>query len=86
MSTTHTSGPWYADPALETIYARAANGDQILIADLTCTASRERETANAALIAAAPDLLAALDACVSGLMGNNLRQARAAIAKARGQA
>jgi hypothetical protein len=91
-----TERSWVALPNGD-IVARppSGRGSGIVIARLFPTSAgplgeRERE-ANSRLIAAAPELLAALDdlslACVAGLVGNDSREqvrARAAIAKARG--
>ena len=96
--TEHTPGPWIVDGDASVrvagghvVYAVAGNG--CLIATLD-SANSSRQTANARLIAAAPDLLEALEHmsqcrpcgedpwedCEGG------RKALAAIAKARGQA
>jgi hypothetical protein len=80
----HTPGPWYREPA-KSFYVSADNGTQII-------ASCDR-MANAQLIAAAPDLLAALQEMVicfdpysqPGNDGHNaLANALAAIQKATG--
>lgn len=95
--TTHTPGPWYADPNLETVYARTPSGDHILIADLWRASTCKEPgvvTANTALIAAAPELLAVCQYIAKrwsledpGMVfpGHALRgQLEAAIAKATG--
>jgi hypothetical protein len=87
----HTPGPWYIDP----IKAHA-NGNRRIMAE-QCTPVAvvpDHLVAEARLIAAAPDLLDALEDLVSlckhGLDGEHdieaeLADARAAIAKARGE-
>jgi hypothetical protein len=96
----HTPGPWEANSA-DNIYA-AVNGRKEMIAkccDLPCIGghddvaaqrARDMEIANARLIAAAPELLAALENIVAWMeqhhpeAAKNIPQARAAIAKVRG--
>lgn len=99
--TTNTAGPWYADLASE---ATDWPADQIYIFDHThgCVAEVDCHTnwattmANARLIAAAPDLLAACREMAADLvkhatLGLNesevamLRRAESAIAKAEGR-
>ena len=96
MKNKYTAGPWE-------ISAHEDNGEIVIRSPLTlnivcnCEADGfgevgEKETsANAALIAAAPDLLAALEFCADalnteagGLYKAHIEQARAAIAKAKG--
>jgi hypothetical protein len=77
----HTPGPWlpYSNSAQQRICTH--NGGDI--ASVHC--SRKEWLANARLIAAAPELLAALRACEARLQSGNeaiAGQARAAIAKA----
>ena len=81
----HTPGPWVIDND-NVIYQE---GTSEPIASAAPTAD---EKANAALIAAAPDLLAALESCsdalnteAGGLYKARIDQARAAIAKAKGE-
>lgn len=106
--TQHTPGPWHivsaADPIEKTIMFSfggfVGDGDNAPIAT-TCTSSYSDELrpavalANARLIAAAPDLLDALDELLSSIGLNAvgwpetedaMRNARAAIAKAKGGA
>jgi hypothetical protein len=95
----HTPGPWSAS-GQGCAYVLGGN-PSFVVAD--CNADRPHRAedfANARLIAAAPDLLAALEACVdamrNGLPGREkachpgrtlaYKHGRAAIAKARGQA
>ncbi len=97
MSTQHTPGPWSV--------AEKENRDDLdlpywcvfSLSDAETAPSRaygdtpEQRKANAGLIAAAPDLLAALDRIKDYVMGDPvaasaLTQARAAIAKAQGGA
>lgn len=94
MNTPHTPGPWYAD------------GDHVVkhdyAQDIICVPPRgdayrrpyEEARANACLIAAAPDLLAALARLVDFVSAldefpeeieDAHEQARAAIAKAKGE-
>ncbi len=91
MSEGFTPGPW-----------RACSSGQIVagamsrqIARIWNTKNRERDAANAQLIAAGPELLEALESAQMALMGYThqnaitlaaLEKARAAIAKARGTA
>ena len=96
MTTQHTQGPWsieldHASNTSEFIRARI-DGEMHDIASLLCDETGNA-SANARLIAAAPDLLAALQAIVTGnVYGNptqwNLAIDRgiAAIAKATGGA
>ena len=83
--TKHTPGPWVIDND-NVIYQE---GTSEPIASAAPTADEE---ANAWLIAAAPELLAALEFCADalnteagGLYKAHIEQARAAIAKAKGE-
>jgi hypothetical protein len=63
---THTQGPW-------TTYIKGGADGWIAAADgnlIACAVRNESMQANARLIAAAPDLLAALDAVIEDLEGN----------------
>ena len=79
----HTPGPWHLradDPCMVVCEA-----EYFAIAD--CAGGTDRDEANARLIAAAPDLLEALQAMCSCEYGTDaaliaVRKARAAIAKA----
>lgn len=98
METKHTPGPWdfhIADNA-RTVHAAIENADGDRVADVyeRPKGTPQRMAANASLIAAAPDLLAALRPLVSVVNGARvhklkkegyLNDARAAIAKATGQ-
>lgn len=90
---THTKGPWNVPEYKE----QSIDADSLEIAIVSCR--RKEWRANARLIAAAPDLLSALEAMVDAVdMGDDLDhaldctdaercalcQARAAIDKARG--
>ena len=84
METKHTPGPWAIDGEGTNAMVRGA--------DLTIVAVRHRLTgptheANARLIAAAPELLEALESILSDACDNGAYwdKARAAIAKARGE-
>jgi hypothetical protein len=88
MSTQHTPGPWRYLPgdglAWRPSVQRATEGGFVVQGS-----SREREEADARLIAAAPDLLEALIALHTQTNSTELAKAhdkaRAAIAKATGQ-
>lgn len=95
MNTQHTPGPWLMVADLERGTFRVGRQDQrfgqsiIRVCTVTDQGNDEEKTANARLIAAAPDLLAACEAMVELFAqlhtGNRYeadRQARAAIAKA----
>lgn len=81
-----TPGPWEAIDGI--VYpAAGADDGRDWIADLRCASN---ENANAALVAAAPELLAALEKIIEGVAGcqrdPQWEAARAAIAKAKGVA
>lgn len=94
----HTPGPWYVDPIRispsATIRIRSnayaeTPGEFMPIADVRVGVHIGEDAANAALIAAAPDLLAALQDLVDMLDGQaplNTAKAYAAIARATGAA
>ena len=81
---THTPGPWIVDSSEKDTYVILKG---LRYSDYVCKMSSENAQANAALIAAAPDLLAALECIV---FEYQLDQAvipdyvTAAIAKAKG--
>lgn len=88
--TKHTPGPWKAE-GWESLVVNCAEGYTLTLAAGREGAGLEELKANAALIAAAPDLLAALEDIVKladntdfYLPLNWLEDARAAIAKAEG--
>jgi hypothetical protein len=104
MNNTHTPGPWevWTDPGIETrdLSVGPVNGG-VAVADIVTTNAHGIATAesigtghaNARLIAAAPELLEALEAianCLSSISytgevwDNELAAARAIIAKAKG--
>jgi hypothetical protein len=97
MTTQHTPGPWRVGDAAHTIFGpKQADGSlAVTIASVAGNARVEDYRANARLIAAAPDLLAALKAVsaiaehgpsvVDALGFQNVRAIRAAIAKAEGR-
>jgi hypothetical protein len=88
LASTHTPGPWHVSEhsAIE-VNAEGARA----IVELWRRGNPAQELANARLIAAAPDLLAVLEAIVedsdifSTLDESLLAEARAAIKKARGE-
>ena len=89
MTTKHTPGPWGwdstvwdYDPVQEAPWLVTTEGDRVLSGSIQCTSK-----ANARLIAAAPDLLEALQGFIEGAeaMGWSTKKARAAIAKATGE-
>jgi hypothetical protein len=94
----HTPGPWQIYPAP---YPLIETADGIAVAKTDCSLNRvsgkwveDRETraANAALISAAPDLLAALEELLADtylshpINADRMANARAAILKAKGEA
>lgn len=98
--TKHTPGPWYADPGKRvTGFAVTHDGEPNPLAialrkpanSYSKGISDIKAMANARLIAAAPDLLEALESFPGFLCGTEsgdawIEQMRAAIAKARGEA
>lgn len=89
MSAAFTPGPWYAScptPFSLHVYADGAEGDAIVVAQ--ATRSDDENKANARLIAAAPELLAALEHVLNGALSLPRfaeDEGRAALAKARGE-
>ena len=79
--TKHIPGPWFIDPE-EPLSITAADGDNHpwLVARAVWFCGHEEETApaNARLISAAPDLLAALEAVLSSLKAYRKRNTRIA--------
>ena len=96
METRHTPGPWSVDWAIAPVggspqvveYFVRRDGDSVAIAsDIVDPDTGVRSAENARLIAAAPELLAALQVLVeNGGIGSEqmFRDARAAISKALG--
>ena len=95
---THTPGPWQLSPGANDaglIVAGKSLSDRGSVASVHWRESQEEFSANAHLIAAAPALLEALEACIAsgGLerSGNDANaqnaadKARAAIAQAKGE-
>lgn len=83
--TTHTPGPWHSRPVGFRGHMEIFTASDDLIAALHL---RDDTAANARLIAAAPELLGALAALLEDQRDASLpvlAQARAAIAKARGE-
>lgn len=89
---THTPGPWtlVGSPSCYEILGEGKGWGGVLARCVTAQHGVEQEEANARLIAAAPELLAALDYMLANAEAQGWSefmcgQARAAIAKARGQ-
>ena len=96
---THTPGPWKVSPVLPGYYEWVRNSDGHLVADCASILPSEECEANAALIAAAPEMLGALEDLVHDIevyefegdfeddddFKTTVDKARAAIAKARGE-
>jgi hypothetical protein len=92
--TAHSPGPWLTDTKI----VRSCNSDSDIARVYCHSQSDESYIANAHLIAAAPELLAALEKCLEYIPGSevrswppgfklkedSLRMARSAIAKAKG--
>ena len=92
MTAKHTPGPWHLGK--EGYYFQSVRDqNEHITADVNITRSDGEGGANARLIAAAPDLLAALEAIIKmigpyagqGRMDAEIAAARSAIAKARGE-
>lgn len=81
MNTQHTPGPWRFEESTKTIRAVPQN---YWLATMDSWDGAVDHEANARLIAAAPDLLEALEEMVEESINREVK-ARAAIAKARGQ-
>lgn len=75
----HTPGPWKVD---EDGHIEAHGGIVCMLIDTDYTIAQDKQ--NAALIAAAPDLLEALRGILKIRSGRTVKAARAAIAKAEG--
>jgi len=94
MKTQHTPGPWKINKKYSFSVETLSDGQGINIiaecSDPDGIRSAGEDSANAKLIAAAPDLLAALEAMIAKIDADKLpiscSLARAAIAKARGEA
>jgi hypothetical protein len=91
MTAKHTQGPWVAIPMPDGSIDICKSNAGYHIAQMLYTGYPADVQANARLIASAPDLLASLeslldDADVCEVAGDDaIRQARAAIAKAKGE-
>lgn len=90
--TKHTPGPWavIADGPTRVVATDTSRPWRIAVVDSPSDADPDVD-ANARLIAAAPELLAALEEVTStcldaGFHGSDLARSRAAIAKAKGKA
>ena len=86
----HTSGPWTVRniASKDAYVGPAADGGapNVAIIPKRITRSNDEQQANARLIAAAPELLEALQQALPQLIGRAYLDARAAIAKATGEA
>jgi hypothetical protein len=85
MNTKHTPGPWSADLVCNKV---RANDGEIEICRTYSDVSIAEENANAVLIAAAPDMLDALQAIVDAFGDQNsllIDQCKAALNKAIGK-
>lgn len=79
----HTPGPWYWDFDRDDMASLRSEGDnESVMIDIACYPSLE----DRCLIAAAPDLLAALEDLVDSRGMDDLEPARKAIARAKGEA
>lgn len=65
----HTPGPWKHDAQFDTVSSHHPDHKFSLICKLATGEDRAEENANADLICAAPDLLAALQDCLAQLEG-----------------
>lgn len=92
---THTRGPWKIGPSGGTLTHHESceptpsiilPGSGAVVAQVGCGWADDQEIANARLIAAAPELLAALEDVVDRFNTETRAQARAAIAAAKGDA
>ena len=92
MGTKHTPGPWHVSKGRSVVWVKAGHQD-VAGAYMGSYPARcgEQDLANARLIAAAPELLEALDRILNwprvfdGLRAEDVAFARAAIAKATGE-
>ena len=89
----HTPGPWEIDSEQPSTVKKFTHGNRLSIATVHGGyGEKTRRTANARLIAAAPEMLEALEDAlnlidtITPFEGDTVRKARAAIAKARGEA
>lgn len=96
MGTKHTPGPWEVGPVDDTVVTHVgADGVRLVVAEIDGDYNQPETwpimEANARLIAAAPELLEALDRIQNwprvfdGLRAEDVAFARAAIAKATGE-
>lgn len=85
--TKFTPGPWWIQQDGVTVCPPKPRGQTIICRAATVPLDRKQREANAALIAAAPDLFAALEAVVAVADRKTVEfdMAHAAIAKARGE-
>lgn len=84
-TTAHTPGPWTLEPGIGGGFSGMISGPEHSVAAV-CNYYPKAVLANALLIAAAPDLLAACEAAIYALKGREHDGfLRAAIAKAKGE-
>jgi hypothetical protein len=84
----HTTGPWHRNIPANGKYPTVFAGRNQHVAVATQQKNSEETEANISLIAAAPDLLAALESLmpyVNGIHWSQVAAAKAAIAKATGR-
>lgn len=86
----HTPGPWEVLQVCDDVYIECANLDEKSVKTI-CALNKKSDYANAALIAAAPDLLAALERCYKVFKMDDVdtsisMQVGMAISKAKGAA
>ena len=86
----HTPGPWRAVPNAPGISDTVIDSGRRVVADVISRKSTDELRANARLIAAAPELLDALEGLLNALPSATthpaIKAARAAIVKATGEA
>lgn len=91
MQTQHTPGPWIIHAPANAAFVRHPSivSDTGEVAKATWASSERQTNANARLIVAAPDLLAAIEGLLNALPSATthpaIKAARAAIARATGQ-
>ena len=85
-----TPAPWVSQQCLDGTFRVVAVNEHALRTICDVYSKRDEVAANAQLLSAAPELLAALELCVDALVsaapqyGGTIRKAMAALAKAKG--